>query len=72
MSIKERIVKILIFSFPVLNDLDFKINGGLLLFITNPFMKYHNVLKILNSLHKTVPRVNFKGGRVQDPWTPPF
>jgi hypothetical protein len=40
MSIKERIIKILIFPFPVLNDLDLKINRGLLLFITNPFMVY--------------------------------
>jgi hypothetical protein len=52
MSIKERIIKILIFPFPVLNGLDLKITRGLLLFITNPFMKYHNVLRILH-LHKS-------------------
>jgi hypothetical protein len=51
MSIKVRIIKILISPFPVLNDLDLKINRGLFLFITNPFMKYHNVLKILNRYH---------------------
>jgi hypothetical protein len=47
MFIKERIIKILIFPFPVLNDLDLKIDRGLLLFITDSFMKYHDVLKIM-------------------------
>jgi hypothetical protein len=70
MSIKDRIIKILIFPFPVLNDLDRKIIRGLLLFITNPFMKYHNVLKILNKCHlvyrptgaKQYPPLLRKGG----------